>query len=147
MRLLGALIAVLPIIGCATISANSCAIRVAYAVAPEKVFIIGQDLDALRGYYASNCCVKADGTTAYLSLYRLRDPSDFGGIGYDLEGKAVTPEASWGSGPVGARQSVTEFGVDHLAIGLFIAENDIPDALKEVFKEEDEKNSIKESTS
>ena len=103
-----------------------------YVTAPDKVFIIGQDLDALRGYYASDCCVQADGTTAYLSLYRLRDPSDFGGIGYDLEGVTVFPEASWGSGPVGARQSVIEFGVNHLAIGLFIAENDNPDGLSEI---------------
>lgn len=132
MRILATLLAALSISGCATIIDDLDVVDEAYAAAPEKVFIIGQDLDALRGYYASNCCVQADGTTAYLSLYRLRDPSDFGGIGYDLDGQTVTPEASWGSGPVGARQSVTEFGVDHLAIGLFIAENDNPGGLGEI---------------
>lgn len=106
--------------------------QIAGTDAPDRFYFIGQDLDALRGYHASGCCIEADGTTAYLSLYRLRDPVDFGGIGYDLDGNTVDPEATWGSGPVGARQSVVEFGVEHLAIGLFIAENDNPNGLVEI---------------
>ncbi|MEO1554683.1 MAG: hypothetical protein AAFR82_12205, partial [Pseudomonadota bacterium] len=87
---------------------------------------------AIRGYYASDCCAKPDGTTAYLSLYQLRTGPDFGGLGYDLEGVVVAPEARWGAGPVGAYQSVNEFGVSDLAIGLYIAENGMPDGLQKI---------------
>ncbi|MEC7290862.1 MAG: glycosyl hydrolase [Pseudomonadota bacterium] len=132
MKFLGIAMAALSLIGCATIYEDDSADSAAFAPLPDRVFIIGQDLDALRGYHASGCCIRADGTTAYLSLYRLRDDSDFGGLGYDLNGRTVRPEASWGSGPVGARQSVSEFDVDHLAIGLFIAENDNPGGLQQI---------------
>ena len=132
MRIFIIALAALSISGCATIISESAPPSSDFIDAPERTYIIGQDLDALRGYHASNCCIQADGTTAYLSLYRLRDPSDFGGIGYDLDGNTLLPEASWGSGAVGARQSVFEFGVDHLAIGLFIAENDNPGGLSEI---------------
>ena len=132
MRFLGIAIAALSLIGCATIIDENTEISTTFEPIPDRVYIIGQDLDALRGYYASECCIRADGTTAYLSLYRLRDDSDFGGLGYDLDGQTLNPEASWGAGAVGARQSVSEFGVSHLAIGLFIAENDRPNGLAEI---------------
>ena len=99
---------------------------------PQRLFILGQDLDALRGYYASDCCSTPDGTTAYLSLYRLREGADFGGLGYSPEGRLLKPEGSWGAGKVGAWQTVNEFNSQHIAIGLFIAENEVPDGLSRI---------------
>ncbi len=95
----------------------------------ERLYFIGQDLDALRGFYASDCCAKPDGVTAYLSLYRLLEGEDAGGLGYRADGTAIQPEASWGAGRVDARASIESFGARELAIGLFIAENDQPGGL------------------
>ena len=90
----------------------------------ERFYFVGQDLDALRGYFGSECCLEPDGATAYLSLYRLLDGEDYGGLGYGPDGTRLSPEASWGAGRVGALQTATEFGVPHLAIGLFMAEEE-----------------------
>ena len=100
--------------------------RSSYMSLPDYSFVIGQDLDSLRGFYASNCCTTPDGSTAYLSLYRLLDGADYGGIGYGPEGQLLSPEGDWGAGKVGAWQTVNEFAPPHLAIGLFIAENENP---------------------
>lgn len=104
----------------------------AYEALPDRVFLIGQDLDAVRGYVGSECCIVADGATTYMSLYRLRSAPDFGGLGYDLNGVEISPESSWGAGPVSAQKSVLEFGLPHLAIGLYIAENGEPDGLQRI---------------
>ena len=106
--------------------------RSAHQALPEYSFIIGQDLDSLRGYYQSDCCVHPDGNTAYLSIYRLLDGFDFGGIGYGPDGRILSPEGNWGAGNVGAWQSTTEFDPPHLAIGLFIAENEVPGGMTEI---------------
>ncbi|MEM7329059.1 MAG: hypothetical protein AAF437_09985 [Pseudomonadota bacterium] len=103
-----------------------------HIAAPESIFFIGQDLEALRGYYASDCCSAADGTTAYLSLYDLRTAPGFGGLGRDLDGNSVSPETSWGSGPVDAYKSVEAFQAPHLAIGLYIAENGHQNGLQRI---------------
>ena len=103
---------------------------------PARLYFIGQDLDALRGYYSSQCCAQADGATAYLALYRLLKGADFGGLGYSLDGKLLVPEANWGAGQVGARQTSTDFGVSHIAIGLFIAENEVPNGLTRIVEGE-----------
>ena len=100
--------------------------------AAERLFFIGQDLDALRGYHRSECCVPADGVTAYMSLYRLLDGADYGGLGYSPDGLLLEPEGNWGAGNVGAWQSATEFGPPHLAVGLFIAENEVPGGLAQI---------------
>ena len=99
---------------------------------PTYSFIIGQDLDSIRGYYKSDCCVLPDGNTAYLSIYRLLDGADFGGIGYGPDRQLLTPEGDWGAGRVGAWQSSTEFDPPHLAIGLFIAENEVPGGMADI---------------
>ena len=125
-----ALFAASLLVGCATTSHSKTA--PSSATAENKIYFIGQDLSAIRGYYESDCCAEPDGTTAYLSLYQLRTAPDFGGLGYDLNGAVITPEASWGAGPVGAYQSVTEFGAADLAIGLYIAENGMPGGLRKI---------------
>ena len=85
------------------------------------VFIVGQDLDSIRGYLGSGCCSRPDGLTAYLSLRNLRSAvRGYGGIGVDLDGKPIALEHSWGAGPVNAYKTATEFGTDDLAIGLVL---------------------------
>ena len=91
-----------------------------------KLLIIGQDLGAIRGYMASDCCPRPDGLTAYVDFYDVLKEGDFGGLGIDAEGNALNFEFDWGAGPVGAWQTATEFGVDGLAIGLSITENEHP---------------------
>jgi len=98
----------------------------------EKLLIIGQDLGAIRGYMASDCCPRPDGLTAYLGLYNILDESSFGGLGIDAQANPIEFDVSWGAGPVGAWQTATEFGIDGLAIGLFIAENNHPGALQQL---------------
>ncbi len=117
---------------CTTLSDRGSANAPEHISAPDSIFFIGQDLDAIRGYYASDCCTPADGTTAYLSLYDLRAAPGFGGLGRDLDGRSVSPEASWGSGPVDAYQSVEAFPAPHFAIGLYIAENGQPNGLRRI---------------
>lgn len=100
-----------------------------------NLFFIGQDLGAIRGYYNSECCVQADGTTTYISLYNiLSAEADYGGIGIDASGNPLTKETTWGSGPMNAYKNATEFGNHDLAIGLFIAENDHPGAMAKLVK-------------
>jgi hypothetical protein len=96
---------------------------------PAKLLIIGQDLGAIRGYMASDCCPRPDGLTAYLDFYDILKEGDFGGLGIDPNGDNPGFEFSWGAGPVGAYQTATEFGVDGLAIGLSITENEHPGGL------------------
>jgi len=39
--------------------------------ARARLLIIGQDLGAIRGYVASDCCPHPDGVTAYVDLYDI----------------------------------------------------------------------------
>ncbi|MEM9386798.1 MAG: glycosyl hydrolase [Pseudomonadota bacterium] len=96
----------------------------------SHLLIIGQDLDAIRGYMASDCCPTPDGLTAYLDLYNLLAPGNFGGLGIDGEGQPVAFEHTWGAGAVSAYTTATTFGVDDIAIGLSITENDHPGELQ-----------------
>ena len=100
---------------------------------PPAIYIVGQDLDAIRGYYAADCCARADGTTAYVNLYGILDPDgNYGGLGIDKRGDPVASEQGWGAGPISAYKTANEFGVDHLAIGLWIAENNNPRGLSQI---------------
>ena len=99
---------------------------------PEKILIIGQDLDAIRGYMGSDCCVTPDGLTAYLDFYDLLKPEDFGGLGIDAALEELDFELTWGSGPMSAYATSTEFGVNNVAIGLSITENEHPGGLQRI---------------
>jgi len=67
----------------------------------QNLFIIGQDLSAIRGYMNSQCCVLPDGGTAYIDIYDLSlEDANFGGLGIDLDGKPIASEAGWDAGPV-----------------------------------------------
>ena len=94
-----------------------------------RLLIIGQDLDAIRGYMASGCCADPDALTAYLDFYDLLKEDDFGGLGIDAAGNELDFELSWGAGPVSAYATAHEFGIDSIAIGLSIKENDHPGEL------------------
>lgn len=102
----------------------------------DKLLIIGQDLGAIRGYMASDCCLRPDGLTAYVDFYDILTEGDFGGLGIDASGNDAGFEFDWGAGPVGAYQTATEFGVDAIAIGLSITENEHPGKLKRLVKGE-----------
>ncbi len=115
--------------GCTASSGPAPVSRAPLAPAPP-VFIVGQDLGAIRDYLASGCCPAPDALTAYVGLYNLLDPAaNFGGLGLDAEGDVVDSEAGWGAGPVNAFKTATEFGIDDLALGLYISENGQPGAL------------------
>lgn len=132
MRSFIAFLAATVLTACATTIEPSSVSESDHISTPDRIFLIGQDLQAIRGYHASGCCIPADGTTAYLSLYDLRTSPGFGGLGRDLNGERVHPEANWGAGPVGAYQSFEEFSSPHLAIGLYIAENGRPGGLQRI---------------
>lgn len=99
---------------------------------PDKLLIIGQDLDAIRGYMGSDCCPRPDGLTAYLDFYDVLKTDDFGGLGIDADGNEVDFELDWTAGPVSAYRTATEFGIDGLAIGLSITENEHPGGLQRI---------------
>lgn len=95
----------------------------------ERLFIIGQDLDSVRDYYASGCCPQADGTTAYLDFYDLTSAEGgFGGLGMDLRGRLLDQEMDWGGGSANLWKTAAEFP-GGIAIGLNIRENDHPGGL------------------
>jgi len=97
-----------------------------------RLLIIGQDLGAIRGYLQSRCCPRPDGLTAYVDFYDMLVPGDFGGLGIDADGKPTELEFEWGAGPVSAWKTATEFGIDGLAIGLSITENEHPGGLDRI---------------
>lgn len=96
----------------------------------QKLLIIGQDLGAIRGYMASDCCPGPDGLTAYVDFYDILKEGDFGGLGIDRDGRDAGFEFDWGAGPVSAYGTATEFRVPGLAIGLSITENEHPGKLR-----------------
>ncbi|MEO0579757.1 MAG: hypothetical protein AAFZ58_13805, partial [Pseudomonadota bacterium] len=99
----------------------------------ERLFIIGQDLGAIRGYMDSACCVAPDGMTAYVDFYEvLSEPDQYGGLGFDDHGQPYLDEATWGAGPVNAYLTATEYPVRYLAIGLSITENEHPGGLARI---------------
>lgn len=90
---------------------------------PDFRVIVGQDLDALRGYHGSGLFPKPDGVTVYLSLMNLlNEDADFGGLGVGLDGEPVDVETDWGGGPTSAWKAVYEFDANGVAIGLNFAD-------------------------
>lgn len=84
--------------------------------------IIGQDLSAMRGYFAADL-PEPHGVTVYLSLMNLLNPeADYGGLGVDETLHPVPVETDWGGGPTSAWKAVEEFGTDAIAIGLNFAD-------------------------
>ncbi|MEM9301759.1 MAG: glycosyl hydrolase [Pseudomonadota bacterium] len=103
------------------------------ATSPRRLLIIGQDLDAIRGYLASDCCPRPDGVTAYVDFYNTLAPdAGFGGLGIDTDGLPYAGESDWGGGPANALISATEAGAFDLALGLSITENDHPGGLDRI---------------
>ena len=99
------------------------------AVGQSRIFIVGQDLGAIRGFYQSACCVKADGHTAYANLYNVLSESlAYNGLGIDPDGNLLNEELDNGTGPINVRKTAMEFP-GGLAVGLELAENQHPEAL------------------
>ncbi len=129
----GLLLALLPACATPTATNDAAAPSVTAAGERQRLLIMGQDLGAIRGYMDSQCCPRPDGTTAYLDFYELlSQENDYGGLGIDGSGQPTGRESSWGAGPVNAYMTATEFGVDALAIGLSITENEHPGGLKRI---------------
>ncbi len=106
----------------------------------KRLFIIGQDLGAVRDYYASGCCATPDGNTAYLNFYALlSEERGYGGLGLDANGNPIEQEMDWGAGPASAWKSATEFE-GGLAIGLSITESDAADGLARIAAGEFDRN-------
>ena len=104
----------------------------AVVISQQRLFIIGQDLGAIRGYYDSGCCIEPDGSTAYVNLYNvLSEPLSYSGLGIDPEGKLLDAELDNGSGPFNVRKTAVEFP-GGLAVGLELTENNHPGALSQV---------------
>jgi len=98
----------------------------------QRLFIIGQDLASVRGYYESGCCPVPDAKTAYLDFYNLlSEEAGYGGLGIDLEGNPVDKDWDWGAGPANAWKSATEFE-GGFAIGLSLTENEHPGGLDRI---------------
>ena len=98
-----------------------------------RIFILGQDLGAIRGYLNSSCCVRPDGLTGYVDLYALLSKQlDFGGLGIDATGQPIDLESDSGGGPDSAYKTVTEFGIPGFAAGLSITENQHPGAMADL---------------
>ena len=102
------------------------------SLGPPRLYIVGQDLDAIRGYMGSDCCPRPDGLTAYIDFYDILTPDDFGGLGLDADGNPTDLEFDWNAGPVSAYKTATEFGVSGIAIGLSLTENDHPGGLDRI---------------
>lgn len=93
----------------------------------ERLYFIGQDLGAIRGYNESQCCLDADGGTAYLGFFSLLNAdANYGGLGVDEALQPVASEAGWGSGPVSAWKTAKEARGAFLAIGLSMAQEPEP---------------------
>ena len=122
----------LTIVACSRATSDEFSSEQVAAVAVKstpRVFIIGQDLGAIRGYMSSDCCPMPDGLTAYIDFYDILKPDDFGGLGLNQSGNPTDLELDWQAGPVSAYKTATEFGVDGLAIGLSLTENEHPGKL------------------
>ena len=82
----------------------------------RRLYLIGQDLGAIRGYQDSGCCLRSDGGTAYLDFFALLDQeANYGGLGLDADLKPIESEQGWGSGPVSAWKTARETHGDYLA--------------------------------
>lgn len=102
-------------------------------VQQERIYLIGQDLEAIRGYLESDCCVRPDGGTAYIGLYAVLNPeANFGGIGVDADLDPVESEQGWGAGPVSAWKTQEIVGGDYLAIGLDLAAEPYRGAIRDI---------------
>ncbi len=103
------------------------------ASGPSRLFIIGQDLDAIRGYMTSDCCPMPDGGTTYFDFYNLlAEPAGFGNIGLNANGDPIELETDYGAGAGSGYKTATEFGFRNLAVGLSITENDHPGGLDRI---------------
>jgi hypothetical protein len=95
----------------------------------KPLFIIGQDLGAVRDYHASECCPEPDGNTSYTSLWKITNPTGhFGGIGMNAAGDRLTSEWDFTAGPTNLFTVAADFP-GGLAIGLSMTENYHPQAL------------------
>lgn len=95
--------------------------------------IMGQDLDGLRDYKASDCCPNPPGVTSYLNFYGFLDANQgYGGLGLTPDGAVHPVEIDWGGGPVHLINTARDFPDAFHAIGLSMVENQTPNGLSKI---------------
>ncbi len=95
------------------------------AQADNDILILGQDLDAYRGYVEGGVGPAPDGITQYLKFFNLLNGERaFGGLGLNAEGEPIDVIAEWGGGPTNAWTSTQISDGPYLAIGLSLAEHE-----------------------
>ena len=88
----------------------------------KQLLIIGQDLEAVKNYSATNKYPSPGGHTVYISLYGINSPEGpypYGGLGEDRDGKPVAA-VDWGAGLVSAHTAAFDplYKNSVLVIGL-----------------------------
>ena len=88
----------------------------------KQLLIIGQDLEAVKNYSATNKYPSPGGHTVYMSLYGINSsegPYPYGGLGEDRNGKPVGA-VDWGAGLVSAHTAAFDslYKNSVLVIGL-----------------------------
>lgn len=93
----------------------------------ERLYILGQDIEAVESYRQSGCCRQADGFTQYLFFFHLTDPeAGYGGLGLDLENHPVSLRHDPGGGAMNAYETAMLDPDAVLVIGLTLSENEHP---------------------
>lgn len=93
----------------------------------ERLYIIGQDIEAVEFYRQSGCCAAADGFTQYLFFFHLADQAQgFGGLGLDLENRPTAFRHDPGGGAMNAYEAAMLDPDAVLVIGLTLSENEHP---------------------
>lgn len=92
----------------------------------KQLLIIGQDLDAIKGYATIKKYPTPGGHTVYINLFAVNDSSGqhpYGGLGEDSNERAV-PDVDWGAGPVNAHTAAFDplYKNSVLVIGLSMNE-------------------------
>ncbi len=109
----------------ASVLAAGCGDPVGARSHDTDLLILGQDLEAYRGYVEAGIAPSPDGITQYLKFFNLLDEAKaFGGLGLDADGNPVETIAEWGGGPTNAWTATQISEVPYLAIGLSLAEHE-----------------------
>lgn len=89
----------------------------------KTMLVVGQDLDAVRGYVSSACCPLPMGVTAYIGLYQLSSSASvYQGLGMRPDGTWAQENADWGGGPTNAMTMARENPQSALLIGISYVE-------------------------
>lgn len=93
----------------------------------QRLFIIGQDLDGIRGYLSEDSLPAPDGVTQYVMFFELTNPDMvYGGLGLDETSTPYPMEANWDAGPGNVWTAAHLTDAPVLALGVSMAEQEHP---------------------